>query len=236
MPFHATRVVENFRSIGFAIGATLFVQCVLLAASAATDGALAQYNEAAREIERGATQIWNKEKVRLDSELRGIRELIDVWDRKFQTFAANNKSAKGFGRFGDPKALSKDLVLRPSKVASDFEAEIETALNVKSEQLEEIKQRRGINPNALDLYRDEAPGVVAVNALSTALYNAREDLRLCKLIELYFELRLTVASSISTEAYAKEFKTAKKSLEDLWKTWRNASVSSREMMNFFLSY
>jgi hypothetical protein len=192
-------------------------------------------NELTNEIERGATQIWNQQKVHLDSELKGILKQIDIWKTKAQTLAANNKESKNVGLYGDPKALSKEP-LKPTEVALATQRELETAVQVKTEQLEGIREQRQNNSDAWSLYRDEVHAVVAVNSLNGMLHNAEQDFILSKLIELYFEMRLRIASSVSGDLYSSELTNAKTAVAQIWKVYQKARPASSKMMDFFLSY
>jgi hypothetical protein len=191
-------------------------------------------NELTDEIDRGATTIWNKQRVHLDSELKEIVVLIDTWDGKAKALAANKYESKNVGRYGDPKALSKEP-LRPTKVALATQRELEAAVQVKIEQLKEIQEKR-LNSDAWDLYREEVHAVVAVNSLSGMLRNAKGYVTLLKLMELYFEMRLSIASSVSGDLYQREFVDAKTTLSSTWKVAQDGRPSLSKMMSFFLSY
>jgi hypothetical protein len=201
-----------------------------------TTYALAQSsgNELTNEIERGATQIWNQQRVLLASELRGIQAQIDTWSVKVKNLAANSKETQNVGLYGDSKALSQEP-FKPTQVALATQQELATAIQVKTEQLEGIRKRRSVS-DAWYLYRDEMHAVVALNSLQGMLTNATEDLRLSKIMELYFELRLAVASSVSTEVYKKELKNAKENLTQTWQIYQKAQPATSRMMNYFLSY
>jgi hypothetical protein len=192
-------------------------------------------NELTNEIDRGARQVWNQEKVHLDSESKKILALIDVWNDKAKTLAANNKESKNVGLYGNPKALSAES-LKPTKAALATQRELEAAVQVKTEELEGIRERRRNNPDQWYLYRDEVHAVVAVNSLSGMLRNAKEHVVLCKMMELYLEMRLSIASSVSGELYANELTNAKTTLTKTWKAYEDGRPSSSKMMDFFLSY
>jgi hypothetical protein len=66
------------------------------------------------------------------------------------------------------------------------------------------------------------------------LYNQKKTVLLYKRIELYLNIRVAAASSVSTENYNKELESGKRTFRELYETERNSERSSWRMMNFFL--
>jgi len=228
------RIIREARLRQNALGSVLLLLVFTLPPSSPlAQTTQVQYNEVAREHERGARKIWSQQQVLMDSQSKKLDELYDIWKAKIEAFHANTKDVRGVGRYGDSTAFDKEPLV-PWKVASGKVTELESAVRVREQELERIKQERASDPNALDLYRDEVHAAVAVNSLTLMLYNERKTIAVYKMIELYLRLRLEVASSVSTELYAAEFKKGKETLADLYEKETKASLS--EMMNFFLTY
>jgi hypothetical protein len=61
--------------------------------------------------------------------------------------------------------------------------------------------------------------------MATMLRNAKEYVTLLKLMELYFETRLSIASSVPGDVYQKEFVDAKTVLSNTWKVAQDGRPS-----------
>jgi hypothetical protein len=230
------RIIQEARLRQSALGGVLLLLVFMTPTSRPIAQAIqVQYNEVGREYERGARKIWSQQQVLMDSQSKKLDELYDIWKAKIEALHASSKDVNGVGRYGDSTALGKEPLV-PWKVASGKVTELESAVRVREQELERIRQGRASDPNALDLYRDEVHAVVAVNSLTSMLYNERKTITVYKMIELYLRLRLEVASSVSTELYAAELKNGKEVLADLYEKETKSQASHSEMMNFFLTY